>query len=147
MARPPKSQLSKNLLDMKFMKKSKEKVEKEETEAESKIMYEGKIADEMNKSINRFIIEPSIARCLQLNFGRMSFKGMNPEIEKIMSSKEAKFDEKDRKMSGISDKEMAERYSTLVGTMGKKFSSKRQHTNENLKDNKKLKKNFIKPSY
>ncbi|KAF5287563.1 hypothetical protein FQA39_LY15892 [Lamprigera yunnana] len=107
--------LSKTVLDMKFMKKTKERVEKEQDDAE----------------------EVSVTSCKDLIEGRLSFGGMNPEIEKLMgdiykqSSKQEKINETD-----VSDIEMAQNYSSTVETMGNQFLDKRSRS----------KKKFLKPS-
>ncbi|XP_023220033.1 M-phase phosphoprotein 6-like [Centruroides sculpturatus] len=104
-----KTNLSKNLLKMKFMKRSKEKIEQKQEELEKKALFETELIDLLKKEGKRFLIEPSYAPCEQLVFGRMSFKGMNPEIEKLMLEKQEVPLSQKRKMGGISDKEFAER--------------------------------------
>ncbi|NXS01708.1 MPH6 phase, partial [Oxylabes madagascariensis] len=86
------------------------------------------------------IEERSFLRCEDLVYGRMSFKGFNPEIEKLMiqmnsKCKEEEIEEDDKMEADVSDEEMARRqcnffyslyrYETLVGTIGKKFLRKR----------------------
>ena len=78
-------QLSKSILDMKFMKKTKERVQKEQEDAEGKAMYSNEITEEMKKSGNIIFTETSIFNCRNLVEGRLSFGGMNPEIEKLMT--------------------------------------------------------------
>uniref|UniRef100_H9GHL9 M-phase phosphoprotein 6 n=1 Tax=Anolis carolinensis TaxID=28377 RepID=H9GHL9_ANOCA len=80
-----------------------------------------------------FIIEErSFTPCEDLLFGRMSFKGFNPEVEKLMIQMNSRFQEAEGTGEGdaameadVSDEEMARRYETLVGTIGKKFLKKR----------------------
>jgi M-phase phosphoprotein-6 len=81
--------------------------------------------------------------------GRLSFHGMNPEIERIMQlEQEANCLKVAVKEKDVSDYEMANRYNTLVGTVNRRFSSKRDHRNlqecENEQRTKKFK--FLKPS-
>ncbi|NXT25282.1 MPH6 phase, partial [Syrrhaptes paradoxus] len=105
------------------------------------------------KEKESFIIEErSFMPCEDLLYGRMSFKGFNPEIEKLMiqmNSKNFKEEEieEDEKME-------ADVYETLVGTIGKKFVRKRDQRvlhdededgNSNMRPSKKAKKKFLKP--
>ncbi|GBN98139.1 hypothetical protein AVEN_265231-1, partial [Araneus ventricosus] len=76
-----RAKLSSNVLEMKFMKKSKEKSEMEAEEEKRKIMFESEIPDDLIKGGDLCVMEPSFVPCLQLLSGRFSFKGMNPEIE------------------------------------------------------------------
>lgn len=114
---------------MKFMKKTKEKVEKELDDAEGQAMYSDQITDEMRKTGNLVFISTSMTICKNLVDGRLSFGGMNPEIEKLMEKDYNKLigEEEAKKEKDIGDAEMAKGYSTLVETVGKKFQS-RQNT-------------------
>ncbi|KAF2881375.1 hypothetical protein ILUMI_24818 [Ignelater luminosus] len=134
------AKLSKGLLDMKFMKKTKERVEKEEDDAEGQAMYSSEITEEMKQSGNINFSQVSIVGCKDLIEGRLSFKGMNPEIEKLMNDEYAKkLDEAEkRKEKDVTDTEMAKGYSTLVDTMDKKFQNKKQRNTN--------KKKFLKPA-
>jgi M-phase phosphoprotein-6 len=74
---------------------------------------------------------------------------MNPEIERIMQlEQEANRLKVDVKEKDVSDFEMADRYSTLVGTVNRRFSTKRDHRNlqecDSEQRTKKMK--FLKPS-
>jgi M-phase phosphoprotein-6 len=60
-------QLSKSILDMKFMKKTKERVEKEKEDAEGKAMYFNEITNEMRQSGNIVFSETSIFTCKKFN--------------------------------------------------------------------------------
>jgi len=88
--------------------------------------------------------------CENLIVGRLSFRGMNPEIERIMALEQeashAKIDVKNEK--DVSDFEMANRYNTLVGTISHKFSTKRNYKNlQECDTEQSLKKmRFLKPS-
>ncbi|XP_068902855.1 M-phase phosphoprotein 6 [Tenebrio molitor] len=108
-------QLSKSILDMKFMKKTKERVEKEKEDAEGKAMYFNEITNEMRQSGNIVFSETSIFTCKNLIEGRLSFGGMNPEIEKLMANDydKKKQDVEKRKETDISDVQMAKEYTTV----------------------------------
>jgi M-phase phosphoprotein-6 len=78
--------LSKNVLSMKFMQRTKEKIEQKE----EVISLVGKVAgDECTDSpeIDVWKTEDSVTPCQGLLFGRMSFRGYNPEIERLMAEK------------------------------------------------------------
>nr|XP_037283158.1 M-phase phosphoprotein 6-like [Rhipicephalus microplus] len=122
-----KTKLSRHLLDMKFMKKSKEKAQKDEEDEEHRSLYNSDAVDTIIKEGSRYIIQESYAPCLDLVLPRMSFKGRNPEIERLMQGENEK-ELPTCKMPGIPDEEMAERYSTLVGTMAKKFDERKKAT-------------------
>lgn len=102
-----------------------------------------------------FIIEEqSFLLCEDLLYGRMSFRGFNPEVEKLMLQMNAKHKaeevEDETVELDVSDEEMARRYETLVGTIGKKFARKRDHANYEEDENGdikpiKAKKMFLKP--
>ncbi|NXP82837.1 MPH6 phase, partial [Ramphastos sulfuratus] len=124
------------------------------------------------KEKESYIIEErSFMPCEDLLYGRMSFKGFNPEIEKLMIQMNSKCKEKEIEVDGkmeadVSDEEMARRqlyisyhlyrYETLVGTIGKKFMRKRDQRvlqdedegedgSNNIRPIKKAKKKFLKP--
>ncbi|XP_053772114.1 M-phase phosphoprotein 6 [Desmodus rotundus] len=84
----------------------------------------------------------------------MSFRGFNPEVEKLMiqmnSKNKAEEVEDETVELDVSDEEMARRYETLVGTIGKKFVKKRDRANYEEDENGdikpiKAKKMFLKP--
>lgn len=127
-----KVKLSKGVLDMKFMKKTRERVQKEAEDAEGQAMYSQEITEDMKKSGNIIFMDTSIMNCKDLVEGRLSFGGMNPEIERIMAEtynkrlgEVEKLKEKD-----ITDVEMAKGYSSLHETMGKKFQPKSQRNSK-----------------
>ncbi|GAB0195463.1 M-phase phosphoprotein 6 [Grus japonensis] len=165
MAGEVKTKLSKNLLRMKFMQRGLDSQTKKQLEEEEK-----KIISEEHwyldlpdlKEKESFIIEErSFMPCEDLLYGRMSFKGFNPEIEKLMIQmnsrcKEEEIEVDDKMEADVSDEEMARRYETLVGTIGKKFVRKRDQRvlqdedededgNSNTRPSKKAKKKFLKP--
>lgn len=135
---PRNIKLSKGILEMKFMKKTKEKVENED--AEGKAMYSNQVTEEMKRSGNLVFIATSITDCKNLVDGRLSFGGMNPDIEKLMANDYNKLieTEEKKKEKDVPDIEMAQGYSTLVESIGKKFkSNKPKSKNKNRK--------FLKP--
>ncbi|NXI42437.1 MPH6 phase, partial [Galbula dea] len=164
MAGEVKTKLSKNLLRMKFMQRGLDSQTKKQLEEEEKkiITEEHWYLDLPDlKEKESFIIEErSFMPCEDLLYGRMSFKGFNPEIEKLMvqmnsKGKEEETEVDDKMEADVSDEEMARRqYETLVGTIGKKFMRKRdQHVlqdededgNSNTRPSKKARKKFLKP--
>lgn len=131
------AKLSKSILEMKFMKRTKEKVQKEEETAEGQSMYSNEITSEMHHGTN-YVIEPSFVTCEDLIVGRFSCGGMNPELERILEKEEqeatqkldAERRQKDAAMiKDVSDESMVKHYSNLVKTIGKKFDKfkKRKH--------------------
>lgn len=121
-----KLKLSKSILDMKFMKRTKEKVLKEEDDAHSQAMYSNEITEKMRKNESRFIVEPSYMAIEGLNDGRFSFRGMNPEIERLMEleeqAKQAAIDKNVKK--DVTDEDMSAYYGNVMKTMQRKFQSK-----------------------
>ncbi|NXU58231.1 MPH6 phase, partial [Turnix velox] len=165
MAGEVKTKLSKNLLRMKFMQRGLDSQTKKLLEEEEKkiISEEHWYLDlpDLKEKESYIIEERSFMPCEDLLYGRMSFKGFNPEIEKLMiqmnsKCKEEKIEEDDKMEADISDEEMARRYETLVGTIGKKYLRKRDQRvlqdededvngSSNLAPSKKAKKKFLKP--
>ncbi|EMP36228.1 M-phase phosphoprotein 6, partial [Chelonia mydas] len=109
------------------------------------------------KEKESFIIEErSFMPCEDLLYGRMSFKGFNPEVEKLMIQMNSRYKKEeieadDTAEADVSDEEMARRYETLVRTIGKKFLKKRdqrvlqgEDENSNMRPSK-AKKMFLKP--
>lgn len=139
-----KVKLSKSILDMKFMKRTKEKVLKEEDDAQSRAMYSSEITEKMLKNENLFIIEPSYVICEELNDGRFSFRGMNPEIERLMEiekqAKEASTDQNVKK--DVTDEEMSTYYGNVKKTIERKFQSKTHRRKMKLPEPQ-----FKKPKY
>ncbi|XP_067396261.1 M-phase phosphoprotein 6 [Emydura macquarii macquarii] len=164
MAGEVKSKLSKNLLRMKFMQRGLDSETKKQLEEEEKkiISEEHWYLDlpELKEKESFIIEERSFMPCEDLLYGRMSFKGFNPEIEKLMIQMNSRYKKEeieadDTTEADVSDEEMARRYETLVGTIGKKFLKKRDQRvlqdqdedkdeNSNLRPSK-TKKMFLKP--
>ena len=86
------------------------------------------MTDDFNFSRQRFVLNPSMASVEDLNFGRMAFLGMNPDIEKMMSDERVRLEEAEelKKEKDVQDDEMADRYARLSQTVAKKFASKRE---------------------
>ncbi|NXO04322.1 MPH6 phase, partial [Rhinopomastus cyanomelas] len=164
MAAEVKPKLSKNLLRMKFMQRGLDSQTKKQLEEEEKkiISEEHWYLDlpDLREKESFIIEERSFMPCEDLLYGRMSFKGFNPEIEKLMiqmnsKCKEEEVEVDDKMEADVSDEEMARRqYETLVGTIGKKFVRKRDQRvlqDEDEDGNsiagppKKAKKKFLKP--
>ncbi|XP_033754885.1 M-phase phosphoprotein 6-like [Pecten maximus] len=155
-----KTVLSKNVLQMKFMQRSAIRIEKELNEEENKdIDDEHWVLDlpATQKLENRYIFEPSLMRIENLQYGRMSYCGFNPEIEKLMKRHNTKVEldaaEIKEKELGVEEDEMANRYQSLFGTIAKKFSSKRdrgqiEENSSNLEEShqKSKKRKFLKPA-
>lgn len=130
-----KSSLSKNVLQMKFMQRSALQIEKEKSEEEKQKVIDDEhwVLDlpETEHKESRYVIERSIACIEELQYGRFSFNGCNPEVEKLM-----KIHSKDRELeaaatreaqNSVNDQEMANRYLSLSHTIAKKFAKKRKH--------------------
>lgn len=154
-----KTKLSKNLLRMKFMQRGLDSETKKQLEEEEKkiISEEHWYLDlpELKEKESLIIEEQSFLLCEDLLYGRMSFRGFNPEVEKLMlqmngKKKAAEEVEEEAVELDVSDEEMARRYETLVGTIGKKFAKKRDRANYEEDENGdmqpiKAKKMFLKP--
>ncbi|XP_006814109.1 M-phase phosphoprotein 6-like [Saccoglossus kowalevskii] len=150
-----RAHLSKHLMQMKFMQRRQDnenKVEFEESQ-QRRIDETHWVIDvpELTAKQNRYSLEPSHIACECLKFGRMSFKGFNPAIEKIMKTydteQELELAEEREKEIAVSDDEMAKRYDSLIGTVGKKFVKKRHRSSaDNEVEAKKSKLGFLKPS-
>lgn len=145
-------QLSKNVKQMKFMQKKygEANAAEEEKALRSKVDEDHWVLDlpELDVKESRFEIEDSFVPFENLQFGRLSFKGMNPVIEKLMANRKAEKESAEsdarEKELAVSDEEMAARYSSLIGTIGKKFVNKRNRTGHVEEGNlKKMK--FMKP--
>ncbi|XP_051808098.1 M-phase phosphoprotein 6 [Acanthochromis polyacanthus] len=152
--------LSKNLLRMKFMQRGLDAETKKQLEEDEKriISDEHWFLDlpELRARENLIIEEKSFVPCEDLRFGRISFKGFNPEVEKLMlllnpkeEEEEGDEDDQRRMQTDVTDEEMALRYESLVGSLKKKFAKKRERAamdedqNQNIMEEKK--RVFLKP--
>lgn len=154
-----KSNLSKNVLQMKFMQRSALRIEKEKHVEEQQRVIDDEhwVLDlpQTKQKESKYINEPSIMRIENLQFGRFSYGGCNPEIEKMMkaaeSEKEMARSEAVEKELRVDDEEMAGRYQTLFGTIAKKYTKKRQRSAitggeaDSTKEVKKRVREFLKP--
>lgn len=159
MASERKTKLSKNLLRMKFMQRGLDSETKKQLEEEERKMISDEHwyldLPELKEKESFIIEEQSFSLCEDLLYGRMSFRGFNPEVEKLMLQMNSKnraeaADEEETVEVDVSDEEMARRYETLVGTIGKKFAKKRDRANYEEDENGnikaiKTKKMFLKP--
>ncbi|XP_029008891.1 M-phase phosphoprotein 6 [Betta splendens] len=150
--------LSKNLLRMKFMQRGLDAETKKQLEDEERRIISDEHwhldLPELKANENLIIEEPSFVPCENLNYGRISFKGFNPEVEKLMvliNPKEEGANEEEqqigRMQTDVTDEEMALRYESLVGSMRKKFAKKRERAamedlNHNDTNSKRV---FLKP--
>jgi len=143
--------LSKTLLQMKFMQKTASKLQQEVEEEEIgaleeqwvieslppeylKLMAEAEAPEEGTADQDLFEYTNSITILEQLSFGRMSFQGMNPEVEILMrndgkSEPDETSSAQDNETS-VTDEDMAQQYSSFVKNMDKKFKPKRQRPQE-----------------
>nr|XP_033795973.1 M-phase phosphoprotein 6 [Geotrypetes seraphini] len=137
MATDVKSKLSKNLLRMKFMQRGLDaETKKQLAEEEKKIISDEHWyldLPELKEKESLIIEERSFVLCEDLVYGRMSFKGFNPEVEKLMitmnnKNKTEEEEEEEKMEADISDEEMARRYETLVGSIRKKYAKKRDQS-------------------
>ncbi|XP_028285730.1 M-phase phosphoprotein 6 [Parambassis ranga] len=150
--------LSKNVLRMKFMQRGLDAETKKQLEEEERriISDEHWYLDlpELTATETLIIEEKSFVPCEDLKYGRLSFKGFNPEVEKLMvlmNPKEEEDDEEEEQscmQTDVTDEEMALRYESLVGSMKKKFAKKRERAaldedvNHNIVETKRV---FLKP--
>lgn len=109
-----KIKLPKSILEMKFMKKSKEKIEKELEITEGyDDLYSNVITNQMRQASGNFITEPSFIYCESLIEGRVSYKGMNPEIERLM---ELESKPEEDMLKDVSDEILAKKFQSLKRT-------------------------------
>ncbi|XP_030569038.1 M-phase phosphoprotein 6 [Drosophila novamexicana] len=143
-----KPRLSRGVLDMKFMQRTKAKVAKEDDDEQSRALYSNELNQKMLNSNSNFIIEPSYSICAGLIDGRLSFRGMNPELERLMELELAEKQGRTRpdQPKEVTDQEMAEAYyanqaPAASKTMNKKFATKnefnKRKSNGNPKSQKK----------
>ncbi|XP_063754164.1 M-phase phosphoprotein 6 isoform X3 [Eleginops maclovinus] len=144
------SKLSKNLLRMKFMQRGLDAETKKQLEEDERriISDEHWYLDlpELRARENLILEERSLVSCEDLKYGRFSFQGFNPEkLMVMMNPKEEEEDKQEEEVScmqlDVTDEEMALRYESLVGSMRKKFSRKRDQTSEDVD----IKRVFLKP--
>ncbi|KAF6214799.1 hypothetical protein GE061_009542 [Apolygus lucorum] len=122
------AKLSKGVLEMKFMQRTKNRMRAEKEALESRTMYEKDISTGMQNAVDKFIIEPSYVPIHNLIVGRVSYGGFNPEIEKFMTKLDGDAEvQVSREMEKeISDNEMTEFSSSLNNTMASKFNKNKR---------------------
>lgn len=102
-----KLQLPKSVLDMKFMKRSKDRIERElENTKGHEELYSNIITNEMRSATGNYVSESSFIFCEDLLEGRLSFKGMNPEIERLMELENASKKGHDGMQKDVSDEDL-----------------------------------------
>lgn len=79
-----RTRLSKSVLEMKFMQRSKQRYIAEQEAEEGRTVHEQDITEEMKNAQDKFIVLSSYVPCQDLKIGRVSYGGMNPDIEKLM---------------------------------------------------------------
>ncbi|XP_077425267.1 M-phase phosphoprotein 6 [Vanacampus margaritifer] len=159
------AKLSKNLLRMKFMQRGLDAETKKQLQEDEKriISDEHWYLDlpERRTQENLLVEEKSVAPLEGLVYGRMSFQGFNPEVERLMALMNPQLARKadadvdgGRMQMDVTDEEMALRYESLVGTLKKKFARKRERSaikdddgdlHENVTEKNGKKKMFLKP--
>lgn len=139
-----KPKLSRGVLDMKFMQRTKVKVAKEEDDEQSRALYSNELNDKMLNSNSNYIIEPSYSICEGLIEGRLSFRGMNPELERLLEleREEKAAQKKPEQPKEVTDQEMAQTYyankaPAASNSMQKKFSTKKEFRKRNSNQNNK----------
>ncbi|XP_057291180.1 M-phase phosphoprotein 6-like isoform X2 [Hydractinia symbiolongicarpus] len=161
-----KKNLSKNVLQMKFMQRGIEQqnVKAYEGLKQSQIKQSHWVMGGVENQVKQlpYEFDTSQIYCEELlPIGRMSFLGYNPQVEKIhqMILREARKKSKSNEDEDeLSDEEMAHRYENLIGTVAKKFEkkSKRKTARKNVSSNsesdedlkqlrKRAKRGFLKP--
>lgn len=105
-----KTRLSKGIMDMKFMMKSKVKLRKADDSKLGKEMYHNEITKKMGNNTN-FVYESGFVNLEELSVCRYSCRGMNPEIEKVLLNEHISKNALNFKMeSDVSGKEMISFY-------------------------------------
>ncbi|XP_055628170.1 M-phase phosphoprotein 6 isoform X1 [Toxorhynchites rutilus septentrionalis] len=140
-----KVKLSKGILEMKFMSRTREKIEKEKDDAEGRALYSNEITDKMMHESSKFVIETSYVPCEDLIEGRVSYGGMNPEIERLMEleknkdlaakieKEQAEAAERQKMRKDVPDEEMAKFYTSVMKTMKKKYDKRQSILPLNIK--------------
>ncbi|XP_037960869.1 M-phase phosphoprotein 6 [Teleopsis dalmanni] len=121
--------LSKGILSMKFMKQTKVKLEKEAEIAEVQSMYSSDAGYKVLGE-SKFVFEKSFNVLEDLHEGRLSFNGMNPDLERLMEADEAEKKSKveHKQPVDVSDVEMASNYESNVDTQPYKNKQKTSKT-------------------
>ncbi|XP_063601754.1 uncharacterized protein LOC134777819 [Penaeus indicus] len=131
--------LSKGVLELKFMKKSKEKAVLQEENEERQQLYQDQLSL-LHKGADRIVMVDSYFDCMDFLPCRLSFGGMDPDIEKLNEDKLTGVYKPERilpapsKGDGIEEdvtaEEIAENYSKLLGNKAKQFTKRKSDHNE-----------------
>lgn len=96
------------------MQRTKENVERDLNEQNDSKLLDQELVDLCRKEGDRYMTTNSFLYCESLRYGRVSYKGMNPEIEKLMESKRiappTKSSTDDPTEADISNDEMAKAF-------------------------------------
>ncbi|KAL0849173.1 hypothetical protein ABMA28_013514 [Loxostege sticticalis] len=131
-----KPQLPKSVLEMKFMRKTRERIEKElENTQGHDSLYSNIITNEMRHATGNFISESSFIFCEDLLEGRLSYKGMNPEIERLMEQDIKTSDPDGEMQKDVSDEIL---YKKMEALNKKRKSNDTPNKNPVLKKKKKF---------
>jgi len=90
MAKRPQRTLSKSILEMKFMQRTKEAFLKQAEDEEGRAAYASQLTEAMKKGGSRTVLEASFAPCEELQCPRRSYHGANPEIERFLELEKLK---------------------------------------------------------
>lgn len=110
---------SKTLLGLRFMQKTKENAKRKLDEAEGTdaINVDKNMLDLCKSESDKYLSTESYSFCEDLKYGRFSYKGMNPEVERIMKSKQSKFadggnedDQQGEEQAEVNNEQMANFY-------------------------------------
>jgi hypothetical protein len=117
MGKTTKIGLSKNLLQMKFMQRCKVKYEDKPIEPKDSIDTNPNECAKIDN--NQYLMDSSFETFENLKFGRMSFKGMNVEIERLVSEK---YSDKVRENNQDEDEERPDEVDITKRKMIKRYS-------------------------
>ncbi|KAK4324321.1 hypothetical protein Pmani_005037 [Petrolisthes manimaculis] len=84
--RPLTKKLSRAVLDLKFMKKTKEKTELQEENEERQQLYQNQLQS-LHEGADKIVLLSSYVDCMNFLPPRLSFRGMDPDVEKLNEDK------------------------------------------------------------
>ena len=125
------------------MQRTKDKNEKDLEEERNKTLLDEEYNENMRREGQKYVVDNSYLFCERLIYGRMSFKGMNPEIEKLMqeldgnSGKNEEKNIKNDESVDVSDEEMTNRYSKYVNSNNMK-RKRDKYSKQNHKSDKRF---------
>ncbi|KAH0956171.1 hypothetical protein HN011_002540 [Eciton burchellii] len=119
---------------MKFMSKSRDKIEKKQFEKEGEEYFGNLFKSHLKKTTAKFVMEPSYVFCENLVNGRLSFRGMNPEIEKLMEArmKDIQDQIEAKKETDVSDEQMAIQWQKMQAKFN--VTKKKRHREMNISE-------------